>query len=384
MINQSEYKICNRCVMDTSATGIQFNSDGLCNYCLTYKETQSDIVFETDEMKTHRLNGFVERIQREGKGKPYDCIVGVSGGVDSSWALIKAKQLGLRPLAVHMDNGWNSELTQNNISNLINSLEVDLYTHVIDWDEYRQLMQGFFDADVIDIELLYDNAMLAVNYQQASKYNLKYILSGGNSTSEGMLIPKTWNWFKFDKKNIKCIGKLGSVRKLKTFPAIGTLDFIYYRFFKKVKFYQFLDYFPYNKFEAIAAMKEEFGFKPYPYKHYESIFTRFYQGYILPEKFGVDKRRVHLSALIMAGQISREDAIALLKERPYPDAKDEMADLEYFLKKMKWTQSDFDNYMKRPEKEHKLYGSEKELWNFFEKILLSIRQRRITKNNERI
>ena len=194
------YQLCTHCVMDTSATEISFNEQGVCNFCTEFL-TQSDYVMNRDQAKKKQeLDSFVSKVKQAGKNKRYDCIVGVSGGVDSSWVLVQAIKLGLRPLAVHMDNGWNSELAQNNIANLVRSLNVDLYTHVIDWNEYRNLMQAFFDADVIDVELLYDNAMFAVNYRLAVKYGVKYILSGCNQVTEGMRMPEGWNWFKYDKK----------------------------------------------------------------------------------------------------------------------------------------------------------------------------------------
>jgi N-acetyl sugar amidotransferase len=304
----------------------------------------------------------VSDIRKNGKNKAYDCIVGVSGGVDSSWVLVQAKEMGLRPLAVHMDNGWNTELAQNNIANLVKDLNVDLYTHVINWTEYRALMQSFFDANVIDVELLYDNAMLAVNYQLASKIGVKYILSGNNQATEGMAIPPNWNWFKYDKKNIKAIAKKFGGISLKTFPAIGTFDFIWYAFAKGIRWTPFLDLMAYNKFDALSELKLRHNYKPYPYKHYESIFTRFYQGYLLPEKFGIDKRKHHFSTLIMAGQMSREDALADISHIPYPSISDQNSDRQYFLKKMGWTEGMLDKYISAPRVEHNEYPSERKLW----------------------
>lgn len=191
-----EQKRCKRCLMDTTAKDITFDEDGYCNYCTEFLESLNN----PNRKISLPLNELVEKIKADGKGKEYDCVVGVSGGVDSSYTLVKVKELGLRPLAVHMDNGWDSELAANNIKNLVEKLGVDLYTHVIDWEEYRELMQAFFDADVIDVELLYDNAMLAVCYQQAGKYGVKYILAGSNTATEGMRLPENWNWFKRDKK----------------------------------------------------------------------------------------------------------------------------------------------------------------------------------------
>jgi N-acetyl sugar amidotransferase len=354
--------------MDTSVRDISFDENGVCNYCTSFLDRCGHILDKDPDLRRQELNAFVTKVKENGKGKQYDCIIGISGGVDSSWALVQAVNLGLRPLAVHMDNGWNSELAQNNIANLVRRLSVDLYTHVINWIEYRKLMQAFFDADVIDVELLYDNAMLAVNYQQASHHGLKFILSGTNQATEGMYIPKDWMWLKFDKHNLKSIGKrFGNVR-LVTFPSIGTLGYIYYEFIKKTKWIPFLDYFEYNKFKAIETLKLDFDYKPYPFKHYESIFTRFYQGYILPNKFKVDKRKVHLGTLVISGQMTREQAILDLEGIPYPSEQTLEEDKVYFVKKMGWTMHQLQEYINRPPKRHDIYPSERFFWDGLLKI----------------
>jgi N-acetyl sugar amidotransferase len=362
------YQQCTRCLMDTTVVGITFDKQGVCNYCTEFLERSIHIIHEDPVQKEARLNALVACIKDAGHSKPYDCIVGVSGGVDSSWTLVEVKRRGLRPLAVHMDNGWNSELAQNNIANLVRSLDIDLYTHVIDWEEYRTLMQAFFDADVIDIELLYDNAMMAVNYQQASKYGLKYILAGTNQATEGMKIPQNWNWFKYDKRNIKSLARKGGLKKLDTLPAIGTLGFIWHQFIKKNHWISFLDFLPYNKFDALNELEKNYGYKRYPFKHYESVFTRFYQGYLLPKKFGVDKRKIHLSTLVISGQMSREEASEGLNGIPYPSIEDQEQDIQYFIKKMKWSREDLEDYLLRPEVSHAAYPTEKPLWNFFESV----------------
>lgn len=359
-----KYQMCTRCLMDTTADGITFDEKGICNYCKDFES----ILRNPSKRINLNLADLVNKIKKEGKNKPYDCIVGVSGGVDSSYTLIKVKELGLRPLAVHMDNGWNSELATNNIKNLIEGLGVDLFTHVIDWVEYRELMQAFFDADVIDVELLYDNAMLAVNYNQAKKYGIKYILSGSNTSTEGLRMPYSWNWHKMDKKNIIKLAKRRNI-KIKTFPIIGGIEFLLNDFIKKIKWISFLDYLEfYNKFEALDILQRDYNYKPYPFKHYESIFTRFYQGYILPEKFNVDKRKVHLSTLIISGQMTRETALKQLEGIPYPSENDLQDDIDYFLKKMKWTKEDLTNYISRPEILHSVYGSERWWWDMLLKI----------------
>lgn len=366
------YQVCTCCVMDTSASDISFDEHGVCNYCTEFLARSGHILHKDPIQRTHELNAFVAKVQAEGKGKPYDCIIGVSGGVDSSWVLVQAIKLGLRPLAVHMDNGWNSELAQNNIANLVRGLGVDLYTHVIDWNEYKRLMQAFFDADVIDVELLYDNAMLAVNYQQAAKYNIKFILSGSNQATEGMRMPKDWNWLKFDKRHIKALAKRGGVSTLESFPTIGTLDFIWFEFVRRIHWAPFLDYFDFNKNLAMKTLQSDHGYKPYPYKHYESIFTRFYQGYILPNKFMVDKRRLHLSTLVASGQMDRSEALTGLEGIPYPSSEALEEDKRYFLKKMGWSQEQLKKYIASPSIKHAEYPSEKPVWDYFLSIYKSI------------
>jgi N-acetyl sugar amidotransferase len=354
--------------MDTSATDIRFGTDGVCSYCQEFATRACGFEHTDEADKQRRLDQLVANVKRAGEGKDYDCIVGVSGGVDSSWVLVKAIEFGLRPLAVHMDNGWNSELAQNNIANLVNALGVDLHTHVIDWTEYRSLMQAFFDADVLDVELLYDNAMLAVNYQAAVRHGVRYILSGDNVATEGMKMPPGWNWLKFDRRNIEGLARRNGMVGLSTFPAVGTIGFFYYRFLRRIDWVSFLDLTAYNKFEVLAALEAKYGYKRYPYKHYESIFTRFYQGYLLPKKFGVDKRRMHLSTLVVTGQMTREEAILQLASIPYLSEQDQEDDLQYFLKKMGWKPEDLEAYLKRPQRAHTDYPSEKKLWDFAKRM----------------
>jgi N-acetyl sugar amidotransferase len=363
-MTQKPYQICSRCVMDTSVADITFDLNGVCNYCSEFLAQSGHVLNKSPADRQRELDAFVATVKAAGQGKRYDCIVGVSGGVDSSWVLVLAVKLGLRPLAVHMDNGWNSELAQNNIANLVRTLGVDLHTHVIDWDEYRELMQAFFDADVIDVELLYDNAMFAVNYQLAARFGVKFILAGTNSSTEGMRMPTTWNWLKFDKRNIKALGRRFRGVRLKTFPSIGTTEFFVKEFIRRIRWIPFLDYFDYNKARALEVLQKDYGYKPYLFKHYESIFTRFYQGYILPRKFGVDKRRVHLGTLVASGQMTRDEALASLQGIPYASEAALADDIQYFLKKMGWSRAQLDEYMKRPERPHSDYPSERPFWNW--------------------
>lgn len=349
--------ICSRCVMDDTATLITYDNNGVCKYCKNFEAKLSKGGFLNENALSPDIDKFKFEVQNS--SLQYDCIVGVSGGIDSSFALVKAVELGLRPLAVHMDNGWNTELAQSNIENLVKKLNVDLYTHVIRWSEYRFLMQAFFDADVLDVELLYDNAMRAVNYKMAEKYGTKFILSGVNSSTEGIGIPEGWNWIKTDATNIRALARRSDKHyKFVSFPNISTLETLKFQL-QGYKWVPFLDYFSYKKEEAKTMLIRDFDYKPYPYKHYENIFTRFYQGYILPKKFRVDKRKAHLSSLIITNQISRDQAIEDLKNDPYVSLEALEKDKKYFLKKMKWSEDDLQSYLSRQPIPHANYPNEK-------------------------
>jgi len=356
-----ELKICTRCIIDSNVPDVSFNDDGICNYCSEYLEKSSFVLKMTPETRQAELEALLKKVKRNGKGKKYDCVVGVSGGVDSSWALVQIVKLGLRPLAVHMDNGWNSEASQNNIENLVKRLGVDLFTYVIDWDEYRNLLQAFLDADVIDVELLADNALVAVMYNQAAKYRLRYILTGYNQITEGFPMPAEWNWNKFDKRNIVAIGKKFGNIHIKSFPAIGSLKWAYYHYIRLIQLNPTLNYLQYSKPEAFHILQRDYGYKPYPFKHYESVLTRFYQGYILPAKFGVDKRKIHLSALVASGQMTRIEALSKLTGIAYSSEQDLENDKEYFIKKMGWSMAQLEDYIHRQEIKHDAYPSERKL-----------------------
>lgn len=338
--------------MDDSASDFIAKTGG-CNYCDDFFFASRDPkrVVGSKE-KESKLSEMVSLTQKLGHNKPYDCIVGVSGGADSSWTLVKVIELGLRPLAVHMDNGWNSDLSVSNIHQLVSKLKVDLHTEVLDWEEYRNLMKAFFAADVVDIELLYDNAMYSACIRQARKYGLKVVLSGNNHATEGFRIPPGWNWNdKHDGGNIRSIARWYGAR-IKSFPVYSNWDFVWDYFVRKIKWVSFLDYLDYDKKAAMQELSENFGCRPYPYKHYENVFTRFYQGYLLPEKFHIDKRRSHLSALVCSGKMDREAAEKDLLENPYPSLEEREQDRMFFLKKMGWEGVELENYLRRPERSH--------------------------------
>lgn len=350
------FQRCSITVMDTvSDPNIVFDKDGVCNYYHTYKEKEKTII--TDEAVAKKnLEAIVNKIKEEGRGKKYDCITGVSGGVDSTYLVYMAKQLGLNPLIVHFDNGWNSEIAVKNIENIISKTGFDLYTLVVDWEEFRDLQLAYFKANVVDIEALTDHAISATMYKLARKERVKYILSGNNFVTEGIL-PSFWIFNKSDSTNIKAIHKAHGQVKLKTFPMLSIKKRRMYQEMLGFQFIELLNYLPYNKAEVKKKIAEEFGWKDYGGKHYESIFTRFYQGYILPVKFGIDKRKAHLSTLICSGQITREEALKELETPIYDDAQLK-TDKEFVLKKLGFSEADFEAYMKAPRVEHTHYKTE--------------------------
>lgn len=354
---QRDYQICTRCIMDTTDPEITFDENGYCNHCVQYYQRAVNEVFSEAEGEAI-LQSIVAKIKQEGKGKEYDCIIGVSGGVDSTAVAYHVKKLGLRPLALHLDNGWDSELAVDNVKRLLDTLEIDLYTHVIDWEEFRDLQLSFLKASVANCEIPTDHAINALLVRTAQERKIRYIITGGNLATEGIL-PAAWGYYNLDLKHLKALHKrFGSV-KLKTFPQLSLLRFLYSVFIQRVRYIPVLNYLNYNKAEAKELIKT-LGWRDYGGKHFESIYTRFFQSYILPKKFGYDKRRAHLSTLICSGQISREDALAEMLEDPYKGG-DLQQDREYVIKKLGLTEEEFDKLMAAPVKEHTEYPSN----NFF-------------------
>ncbi|MBU0675980.1 MAG: N-acetyl sugar amidotransferase [Proteobacteria bacterium] len=346
---------CSRCVMDTSDRDIDFDSKGVCSYCREATRLLPKYHFTKDEEKVN-LAKLADTITKRRKGE-YDSIIGLSGGVDSSYVAYLAWKLGLKPLCVHFDNGWNSEISVSNINKIIEITGFDFTTYVIDWPEFRDLQRSFVKAGVIDIEMLTDHAIWAAMFRICRKNRIAFVLTGTNYTSEhGM--PRSWLWRKQDLRNIKAIhGQFGE-RKLKSFPVMGSLRFaIAESFAIGGTGLQPLNLINYRKTEAMEVLKTVFGWRYYGGKHYESIFTKFYQAFILPEKFGVDKRRAHLSALIRNDEMTRDEAIAELA-KPLYDLGDLKQDKEYVLKKLGFSEQEFSSFIKAPPVPHDFYPSD--------------------------
>ena len=360
MEQNQDYRVCAQCVMDTTDSNITFDESGVCNHCDDYWNRKRSMLNHPTERKA-ALDKLVVKIKNAGANKQYDCIIGVSGGIDSSYVVYLAKELGLRGLLVHLDNGWNSELAVKNIENLVLYSGFDLYTVVIDWEEFKDLQRSFFKSDVIDLELLSDHAIFATVYKLAKQFGTKYLLSGENFETEAVMA-SSWNWRKSDKINIKAIHKRFGTRRLKTFPFMSTARKLFYNKIGVAISIPILNFVDYDKDTAIEVLENKVGWKYYGGKHFESIFTRFYQGYILPNKFSVDKRRAHLSTLINSGRISREDALRELSEPPYPLHLQEQ-DRALVCKKLNFSDAEFSEYMSRPEVPHDNYGTDTAIYN---------------------
>jgi N-acetyl sugar amidotransferase len=344
-----DYQICARCVMDTSDPCIKFDKNGVCNHCTRHEELIKKYVLAGQEAE-RKLNAIAARIRKQGRNKEYDSVLGVSGGADSTYTAYIAKKLGLRPLAVHLDNGWNAELAVCNIERTLKRLGIDLYTHVIDWDEFRDLQLSYLKSGVINIEALTDHAIWAILYRVAAERGIKYILLGTNVITEGIL-PTSWGYDNKDSVNIRDIHRRYGTMKLQTFPILTMPRFLYYHYVKGIRTVSLLNYVPYIKKEIKPFLHDELGWKDYSGKHGESIFTYFYQSYILPRRLKVDKRRAHLSCLVCAGEITREEALKELEKPLYTDQ--ELREMkEYVSKKMNVTEEEFENYMALPVRSH--------------------------------
>jgi N-acetyl sugar amidotransferase len=342
-------KICSRCIMDDTVMGIAFDENGICTFCKIHDEL--DAKYPVNEDPDGELKKIVAKIKKSGKKKKYDCIVGLSGGKDSSYTLVKVVELGMRPLAVHFDNGWNSDLAVQNIKNLCLKLNVDLYTHVADWEEFKNLQRSFLFASVPDGEVPTDWAITSVLNLVASNENLKYIIGGNSFRTEGTT-PLTWTYQ--DPRYISAVQKKFGTKKIKSFPIMNTFQFFYYSVIKKIRWIRILYYLPYNEQKAVAYLTENFNWKNYGGKHFESTYTKFFQSYILTRKFNIDKRKLHYSALLRSNQMNREDALQKIMTDPF-DGGFEL--LNYNLKKLDITEQKFEEIMKETPKNFFYYPS---------------------------
>lgn len=365
---RENYQICTKTIMDTSDPDIVFDKDGVSNHYYRYLEMKQKAGFENAEERDSACNNLITTIKQDGKGKKYDCIIGVSGGVDSTYvAYLVKKQFGLNPLAVHFDNGWNSELAVKNIEKTLNKLGIDLFTYVVDWEEFKSLQIAFLEASTPDGEVPTDHAIIATLYRLAAKYNVKYILNGVNVESESIM-PIRWGYGYYDLPYIKDVNDKFGTTKLKSYPKLSLQKLAYYNKIKKIQFIPILNYVEYFKEDAMKVIQEELGWIYYGGKHYESIYTRFYQAHVLPKKFKIDKRRAHYSNLICSGQMTRAQALEEIK-KPTCDQELEQQDLEYFLKKLQLSGADYKRIMNAPVKFFTDYKNNKGLIDRIKKVV---------------
>jgi N-acetyl sugar amidotransferase len=331
--------------MDTTDPDIVFDAAGVCNHCHRYEVVAGQRIIPPEARKA-RLDQLTAEIRKAGHGKPYDCVIGVSGGVDSTYVAWVVRDLGLRPLAVHLDNGWNSELAVANIEKTLNTLGIDLYTHVIDWEEFRDLQLSFLKASTCDGEVPTDHAIFALLYKIAAKHGLRHIITGTNVISEAIL-PEKWGYGYFDWSYVRDVHRRFGTARLSTYPHFSLLGLFYYVFLRRIRMVSILNYIDYNKQQAMDVLEKQLGWVYYGGKHYESIYTRFYQAYLLPRKFDIDKRKAHYSNLILSGQMSRSEALEAMKLPVYPPDLLEQ-DREYAIKKLGLDEKSFADIMAAP------------------------------------
>lgn len=321
---------------------IEFDGFGVCHHCRRYDQLAASRVLH-GEAGERALDQLVHRMKVRARGREYDCVIGVSGGVDSTYVAYLVKQRGLRALAVHFDNGWNSELAVKNIERVLNRLGIDLFTYVVDWDEFRDLQMAFLRASTPDGEIPTDHAISALLWGEARRRHIGFIVSGMNFATESISVPN-WSYGHSDWRYIRDVHRrFGSV-PLRTYPRFSLLDLFYISVIRRIRTVSILNYVDYRREDAMALLSRELGWQYYGAKHHESVYTRFYQGYVLPRKFGIDKRYGHFSDLINAGQMTREAALEAVKAPPYgPELQQE--DVAYVCKKLGLSHAEFERIM---------------------------------------
>lgn len=354
------HRVCARCVMDETVPDIEFYVDGRCSCCRLYDEHRTKEIF-TDARSRSRLEKLIENVKSEGRGKPYDCLIGLSGGVDSSYvAYLVAKRFGLRALALHLDNGWNTELAVANVEHVVKTLKIDLSTHVLDWREFRDIQVAFLRSGVSNIEIPTDHAIWAVLLKTAAKMNIKYIFAGNNVVTESIM-PDSWLYGSKDSRIIRSIHRRFGKLPMKSYPYLTTPDYVRYLLLRGIRWVPVLNYVPYVKADAKKVLMDELGWRDYGGKHYESVFTRFFHADYLPAKFGYDLRKAYASALVCSGQMTREEALTELEQAPAP--KEQMAqDREYVLKKLGLSQEEFAAILEASNKTYRDYPNSDGLW----------------------
>lgn len=360
------YQMCTRTVMDTTDPEIRFNVRGECHWVADFEREVTQTLLPLDR-RAEALRSIVTAMKDGGRGRPYDCVIGLSGGVDSSYLCVLAKELGLRPLVVHFDNGWNSELAVQNIEQIVRRLGFDLQTFVMDWPEFRDLQRSYFKASVLDLEVPTDHMIFGAVYQVASQRGVRHLVSGNNAQTE-WLLPRSWYYPKFDATNLRGIQRAYGTVKLQKLPALGLAQSAWYHQVRRIRSVPLLDLIDYDKPAAKRRLMEEFGWRDYGGKHHESVFTRFYQGYILPRKFNIDKRKAHLSNLILAGQATRAEALAELLLPPYAENM-QRDDFTFVAKKLGFSTDELEGLLVQPNRSHAEFGSDRKARATYQRML---------------
>jgi len=363
-MSEEGYQICSNCIMDTTDPKITFDERGRCEYCNNYY-TNIELNWHPNEKGEKAIAPLIEKIKKEGKNRDHDCLIGISGGVDSSYVTYLAKEkFGLRPLMLHVDAGWNSQISVNNIERLIDGLKLDLHTEVIDWLEMKDLQLAFFKAQVPHLDAPQDHAFFASLYNFAAKHSFKYIITGANYSTECIREPLDWIYHASDLRQLMDIHRHFGQRPLKNFPTADMFKYkLYHRYFKGVRVVKPLNHVPYIKEKAMQELVDRFGWQKYAHKHYESRFTRFFEGYWLPRKFGYDKRRSHFSSLILTKQMTRTEALKSIAHPAY-DEKLMFEDFEFVAKKLDLTVAELQKIMAGENKTYKDYKNNLWLINF--------------------
>jgi N-acetyl sugar amidotransferase len=369
MSDGANYQICTRIVLDASYPGLNFDGDGICSQYWDFQNVVKPNWYP-DENGRKVLERRIEEIRKSGRGRDFDCLLGLSGGVDSSYMLhVMVKEYGLRPLVFHVDGGWNSELSVHNIHVLVDKLGLDLYTEVINWEEMRDFQLAWFKAGVPHLDIPQDHAFIAVLYKFAEQYGIETILNGGNIATECVAMPLQYYYWGTDMRHIRDVIRRFGTAPMRTYPFSSVYRHkLYLRYLKGVKVFKPLNYMPYTKQHAVDVLQREYGWKPYPQKHFESRFTRFYEGYWLPTRFGFDVRRCQLSSLILTGQMSREEALRTLERSPY-DPDTQAQDFEYVATKLRITPQELRTYHEMPKKYYWDYRNQHSILSLIEKTV---------------
>lgn len=372
LTNSAAVQICTNCVMDTTDTAISFDVHGVCDHCRDF-EMNVKPNWHTDDRGRSILAAIIDQVRAAGKGLDFDCILGLSGGLDSSYMLhMLVKEFKLRPLVFHVDGGWNSDLAVNNIQMLVEKLGLDLFTEVIDWEDMRDFQLSFFKSGISQIDIPQDHAFVATLYKFANKYNVKHIINGGNIATECVRNPLEWLYYGTDMWLINDIRRQFCTRSLTNYPFSSVLFHKFYlRYIRGVQVVRPLNYMPYSKELAINTLRDEYGWRAYPQKHFESRFTKFFEGYWLPTRFCYDTRKVQFSSLILTGQMARAVALEKLKVPAYdPDTIDD--EFAYIAKKLSISVDELRHYHTMPLKSYKNYRNQEALFNLGAKVLRAV------------